>query len=266
MKKCFGVLMVSLLGMIAVSCSDDGENGPDKHVFTLSQYDVRYDAAGVWASWNTTQPLSIGGVNFARNYDPTYDSWIGFTPSKLYGTNYTSNYWTNEDVWGACVAVSNKPDAQKPFMLGYWDVSESLTSIPENPSCKISLASGERFFPLMINVTNSTVGYYQMLYGAGYVDGGTTDNLTAPYAPFGANDYCNLLIWGVRGGVRTQQPIKIELAKGTNIHNDWIEVNNLAALGEVDYIYLQMESSKTDTYGQTNASYFCIKAFAYLVQ
>lgn len=266
MKKFLGLLLLSGLCATMVSCSDDDGNQPDRYLFMLSNYQVQYDTDGVWSAWNTTQPLSIGGVRFARNYDATYSSWIGFTPSKLYTDNYTTSYWTDEAVWGGCIVDNDNASLNEPFMLGYWDVSESLTDLPANPSCKISLASGERFYPLMMSVTNSTVGYYQMLYGAGYVDGGSTTTITAPYAPFGNGDYCNLLIWGVRDGVRVPQPVKISLAKGTDIADRWVVANDLAALGEVDYIYIQMESSKMDTYGQTNASYFCISAFSYLIK
>lgn len=238
--------------MLLSSCSDDDNNYHG--VVTFINQDYKFNSEGIWENVYTPagdRPLVYGDYIFSHyGEDGEYPYYYGFAPSKSEDTaDYeTTSSWV-EHQWSSIAAGGVYNDT--PYLVGAWMeyIDETTDRVPENPSCCITRADHATFVPMGILVTNTTWAYYSMLNGTEMYD-----------TPFTDNDECELKIIGARKGMKTNS-ITIKLAKGQNILTTWIPVD-LAELGEVDMIYFQMSSTRSNSYGITvPPTYFCIDAF-----
>lgn len=212
-----------------------------------------------------TGALTFAGLNFSHSVT-TYDGgqtyyWGGFCPSNSSenadhsSQDWTLWQWSNITARGLYVNqyMNWTVASGAPFMVADWDCTELTTGIPSSPSLKVQAADGQtRFVPKGIWITNSTYGYYVMQNGSAFSK------------VFGADDWCKVYIYGVKGGMR-KGPIEVSLYDGSKEEGqrylrDWVfvEENVGSTLGEVDYIYFQMASSDTGECGMNNPAYFCI--------
>ncbi|MBR5898643.1 MAG: DUF4465 domain-containing protein [Muribaculaceae bacterium] len=232
-----------------VACDDNGEP-TDDIVFNLSKYSVDYDADGAWVdayNVDVTQ-VELGGFEFSHTGIATewdgmvYSSYYGFVPSRSSdNADHSGDDWVQYQ-WGSITGggVSGKGS---PFMLGSWNVMEDLSMVAA-PYLSITYG-GQMFDPEEVYVTNSAYGYYAMKNG------------TAFNKQFGADDWMNLHIIGVRNGVETGK-VDVALAANGKLLDSWKRVD-LDALGDaVNMIYFQFSSSDSGQWGMNNPAYFCL--------
>ncbi len=248
--------LVMAMSVSFVSCSDDDEpeiigTTDSDIVMNLSSASFSYDENGVWSSCYDTSLTGFSVQDFslthsASSYDwagVTYYSWMGFCPSRSTdNADHSDASWTDYQ-WGAITGGGVAGDGV-PYVLGMWDVNESVENVPESPVCAIRYKSGAMFDPEEIYVTNSAWDYYAMKNGSAYSK------------KFTSTDWCILHVKGVRNGVLTGE-VKVYLAQGTDVLNGWKRVD-LDALGDVDMIYFQMTSSDSGQWGMNTPAYFCI--------
>lgn len=246
------------------SCSDDEEDEPqpvgtgqqggseeDDIVLDVTSAGLNYGENGAWSSVYDTETGNFNVQDFSFSHLATasewdgyvYYAWKGFCPTvSVDNADHSDGYWTDYQ-WGA-ITGGGYDGAGKAYVLGMWDVYESLETLPDVPSCAISYKSGAVFDPEEIYVTNSAWGYYGMKNGSAY------------NKAFGEGDWCKLYIRGSKDGVITGT-VEVSLAQGTDILNTWKRVD-LEALGDVDMVYFQMASSDTGQWGMNNPAYFCL--------
>lgn len=82
------------------------------------------------------------------------------------------------------------------------------------------------------------------------------DNMSTVEGGFTEDDYLLLTITGTLNAVPTGT-IEFYLAKGQNAVNQWTYVD-LSPLGKIDHMGFALTSTKTNAYGMTTPTYFCI--------
>lgn len=242
-----------LLATAALSSCSEHSQSSSTTILDPAAYNIPYGSDLVWSEALNNVTLALEPFTFSHYSDGT--TWTGFVPSRATDTSLTSDWtdrqWTS--ITGGGIGAAGMPY----FAVGY-DKSESLTAIPRQPSAMIRMTySGETFTPSMIWITNTAEGFYVMNNGR-------------PGVPqFGRNDWTKLLITGVRNGEKTNT-LTVWLARDSQILGDPnVIVNTLSngggwyaidaeEIGEVDYVYFQMQSSRED-YVPT----FVIGAFTY---
>lgn len=217
--------------------------------------ELDFSAEGYWEGVYDTdistifvQPgLAMSHSALETVWDGTiYRSWTGFCPSRAVdGDDHTGQDWV-EYQWSAALKQPNAIVAGAAnsfdYVIAHWDVTESTTEIPEQPSCAMVFVGGAT--PKTIYVNNSNYGYWAMKNGTDFSH------------PFTDSDWCRLLIKGVQDG-KVTATVTVDLAKDGQILNDWTPVD-LQALGTVEAMYFQMESSDSGQWGMNNPAYFCV--------
>lgn len=263
MKKILSsFLILSALTLTLTSCSDDDDAPVYLPALASVTFNtnpaIQYSSTnGAWINClnpTTTTSLTYTGLNFSHQVT-TYDGgatyyWSGFCPSNSsenakHPNDYLDYQWSSITAGG--LRASN--GTTLPFMVANWNSSEPLDAIPAEPSLKMMAANGKSYRPFRVTVTNSSYTYYSMSDGIGYF-GPELEKFTSP------NDFLKVYFIGVRNGYKTGT-VTVNLATGTQPINQWVAVD-LQNLGEVDYIYCQMESSKANQYGMLTPAYFVI--------
>lgn len=244
-----GAMMVLALAAMT-ACSDD-DNDVDLKIDFNEMSGVAFNNDGYWEDvYNTaTDGFSIDGVTFSHQASATewegytYYSWYGFCPSKSTDNNdYSDGDWTSHQ-WGA-ITGGGLSGAKDPYLLGFWNSSEDINTLPTPPACCITYGGGA-FDPEDVYVTNSAWGYYAMKNGSAF------------NKKFEKGDWCKLHIYGVKNG-RISGKVDVILANGTDILSTWKHVD-LDALGDrIDMIYFQITSSDMGAWGMNNPAYFCL--------
>ncbi|RXI23714.1 MAG: hypothetical protein C7K11_04455 [Candidatus Amulumruptor caecigallinarius] len=259
MKKHFSTLAAfSVIMLSLTSCSNDDDEPMDvpglASVTFNTNATIQYSSDnGAWVNCydpTMTNALTYTGLNFSHQvseYAGEY-YWSGFCPSN--STEYASHPDDYLDYqWSSITGGGlNYAGSKLPFLVANWNTGESLETIPANPSLKMMPSAGGSFRPNRISITNSSYTYYNMRDGIGYGDG--SDKFTS------TDDFLKVYFIGVRNGYKTGT-VTASLANGTQLLSQWVSVN-LQPLGEVDYIYCQMESSKANEWGMLTPAYFCV--------
>lgn len=266
-----GRVLVAICAMTLWSCDDNddvnepvipgGNYGVTYITFDRTMEDPQFiynPANGAWnGCFNPSMDtwLTYGNVNFTHTGGTSYgyEVWNGFCPSVSTDTqawpdtDWTSHQWSV--MGGAGIMVENgvmRTVTGAPFMVGFWDVSESTDGIPASPSLKIQPVNGVKFIPVRIYVNNSTYAYYCMRDGSSF------------NRAFTAEDKFIVKAIGVRGGKQTGT-VEIPLAADGKFVTSW-QAADLTGLGTVDYIYFQMSSTDNGEWGMNNPAYFCVGA------
>lgn len=218
------------------SYSDDGQT-----IIDPAAYNIPYGDDLVWTEKLNDVPLTLSPFTFSHWSDGT--AWTGFVPSRSSatgnGSDWTDRQWVS--ITGAGIGAVGMPY----FVVGC-DKEEPLDAIPANPAAMMRMTySGERFTPRMIWITNTAQGFYLFKTGQ-------------PSIPaFSRSDWAKLIVTGVRDGARTGS-VTVWLARDGQILGDPdVLVNSLSngggwfttdikELGEVDYVYFQMQSNRSD--------------------
>ena len=83
------------------------------------------------------------------------------------------------------------------------------------------------------------------------------DGMSSVPGGFTDNDWFKLTIGGKLNGVAVNEKVDFMLAEGTSIVTDWTYLD-LSKLGTIDELTFEMTGTKTNTYGLTTPTYFCI--------
>lgn len=246
------LIAAALLGTALTACNSDDKDDND---FQLT-YNYTFDNILDTEAWTAqgyadfTYDSEVGNLTvypaltFTHKAGESYGMkyWNGFTISRSTDkADHTGENWLDYQ-WGSITGTGAQKS--RDYMLAYWSTDETLAAIPENPSCGMSFAADAYSRPLRVDITNSAYGYYAMLNGTDYSKA------------FGEDDWCKVVIKGVRSKAITST-VEVYLARNGKILNEWTTVD-LTPLGVVDYIYFQMESSDTGSWGMNNPSFFCL--------
>lgn len=252
----FKVMASALLaaGMLC-SCTNNDGTSTRKTVLSFgfeldsSSAEGTYTPQGYWKDVYNPDVNSLVLANFLlmshsaliQTWDGVeYKSWKGFCPSRSTdNADHSDADWT-EYQWGSI--AGGGAFTSLDYVVACWDVQESLSQIPESPTCVMAFADAVE--PKGVRITNSAYGYYAMLRG------------TAFNRAFTPDDWCTVIITGLKDGRKTGS-VTVDLARNGEILKTWKEVD-LSPLGKVSHIYFQMESSETGQYGMNNPAYFCL--------
>lgn len=254
-------LLGAILAVSAVTTACDmGTDEPDnvityKYIETFSQV-TAFTPEGYWKFCydpRYAEQLTFGNViNFSHSTSSTtyegveYRSWKGFCPSNSVDRkDYTPQGTWVDHQWSSIVGPGLFGNN---YMVACCDVSETLADAGTSNTVVIKPKQGQ-FEPAMVFVTNTTYGYYAMLYG------------TAFNRAFGPTDWCNLNISAVTGNEVTKT-VKVELAGNGSILSNWLQVD-LRSLGKCDRVVFTMESSDSGQWGMNNPAYFVLDCFAW---
>jgi hypothetical protein len=83
------------------------------------------------------------------------------------------------------------------------------------------------------------------------------DGMSDQPGGFGDNDWFKLTIGGKLNGVAVNEKVEIMLAEGGYILKDWVYLD-LSKLGSINELTFEMTGTKTNQYGLTTPTYFCI--------
>ncbi len=83
------------------------------------------------------------------------------------------------------------------------------------------------------------------------------DGMSDQPGGFGDDDWFKLTIGGKLNGQAVDTEVNFMLAEGTSIVKDWTYVD-LSQLGKIDELTFSMSGTKTNSYGLTTPTYFCI--------
>lgn len=166
-----------------------------------------------------------------------YYSYKGFCPSRVVDSGSYPEDWVNHQ-WASIAPLRNAG-----YLVACWDVAETDNVKIDDRSCAIGFGYVVR--PLTFTITNTTYGFYGMKDGTGFSK------------PFGAEDWCKLLIHGVDAKGNETAVVSVDLAAGGTILQTWKTVD-VSALGEVTAVYFTMSSSDTGEWGMNNPAYFAL--------
>ncbi len=258
MKKIKLLSLASLalaLAFSITSCKSTDDN-TNEVTLTLNATNIEYNESGVWAKvYDNSAHIVSQNIVFSHtaSISQGYSMWNGFSASRNSDTkDYSSTEWITHQ-WGV-MSGGGLSGVGTPFMVGFWDNMEPDDVKIEEASCVISyggLNRADAFTPLSVYINNSTYAYYCMLNGSAY------------NKKFGKGDYCKLKIYGYLDGVRVSSidfylaDYRSEKEAEWTMIKDWTYVN-LEALGKVEYICFQMESSDSGNWGMNNPAYFCL--------
>ena len=248
------ILLGGVAALVMTACSD---NDPDNTVTVDLVYtQIEYNEAGVWADCENTEAAHITcqGVSFSHKAESFGwgTSWYGFCPSR---SSDNADYFAGnvvEHQWD-CMSAGGVGGVGTPFLVAYWSSMESEN--PEEPSLKIYKEDGSNFYAQSVYINNSTYSYYTMLNGS-------------PWSKkFSTGDWYKVTAYSVTEDGKTSNPLDIYLLDYRNTDStkwtevkDWtmIDLSPLNANGAIKYIYFQVSSSDTGTWGMNTPSYFAI--------
>lgn len=254
LKKNYIFMAVAVvMAFFATSCGDKDNTGDSfwsERTFSPGFFanELAYNEQGVWNGYeNCTTGFLFDGLHISYAYDRNNNTFTGMLPSKVYdpvdrGAEFdTYPYWA-----GTITAVPGNDDNEvvygDPFMIARFDTREPHSSIPANPSLKINFTS--RFYPVAMTVGNSSALYWAM-----------KNTLKA-------GDVCKLVVIGVRDGVKVSSADFSLISEGAPV-TTW-RTFSLASLGEVDYIYMQLEGNNDAAKAAIAAApYFCMGSLRY---
>lgn len=243
--------LLALALCATTACNEDEDFYDVINIDFSSMPNISFNDEGYWeGAYDTTATeFSVNEVTFSHQASATewggytYYSWYGFCPSKVIdNADYSNGDWTPHQ-WGA-ITGGGLSGAGDPYILGFWNSSESSDSIPGAPACCISHKGGA-FSPKEVYITNSAWGYYSIKNGSAF------------NKKFEEGDWCTLHIYGVKNG-EISGNVNVSLANGTEILNSWKSVDLTPLGNNIDMIYFQITSSDTGSWGMNNPAFFCL--------
>lgn len=269
--------IAALCAMAGLTACDNGSNDDPQEVTVTYTFenDLDFTRQGYWTgAYDVDQltlmvPPNMVLTHYASQTEyagVTYKSWKGFVPSRAHdGTDHTGSDWT-EYQWSAAMADPNAATAgaggSMDYILGCWATEEgkyvNTGMLPpvDEMSCVIRFLGGAK--PQHVYINNSNWGYWAMKNGSAFSKA------------FGPDDYCYLIINALRIDTNNKNSLlktgelRFALAENGRIVNTW-QLVDLTGLGQVDYLYFQMESSDTGQWGMNNPAFFCLDNLTALI-
>ena len=241
-------------------------------VLDLSDESIAYNENEVWTGVYENESFEADGFTFshAAPYGPGY--YEGFLPSRNTDTanHYDSPGWIANQ-WG-CMAQggvnleskdSSRADAivGKPFIINYYSSYSSNGSEYGTGYITMKDTGGRTFSPEDVYVCNSPWGYYGCTEGDGFARPLTQEG-----------DYYKVTFHGVNIKSGTTTSVDFYLAEylhsdrnadgvineQDNYVNDHWSRCDLSPLGDVDVIYITMDSSDKGDYGMNTSTIVCL--------
>ena len=238
----------------------------------LSDDSISYNENKVWDGVYSNENFEADGFIFshAAPYGPGY--YEGFLPScnTDNANHYDSPGWVANQ-WG-CMAQggvnlegNNSSRAEaiegKPFMINYYSAYSSNGSEYGTSYITMKDTGGRTFSPEGVYVCNSPWGYYGSTEGDGFARPLTTEG-----------DYYKVTFNGVNLNSGTTSSVDFYLAEylhsdrnadgiineQDNYVNDHWSWCDLKPLGDVDVIYITMDSSDSGDYGMNTSTIVCL--------
>lgn len=266
MKKL--ILLFSLLACIGfTACSDDDSDDKNKEYLILNLSDFNLSNGGNADQnggkyWNGTflPNASLKSQGFTFSHTATdwgsFKSWNGFTVTNskddtdMSSVGWTSYQWSNVAGGSSITGL--------PYLVAFWDSYLEKSIEPgkfdeAKYSNWIKIDNSELYRADAVYVTNSSWSYYSIKNG------------DSSAKKFEQGDYFLLKVYGVKEDGTITEPVLHYLAdyrstdsKSWTLNNKWEKVD-LTSLGEVKYIYFQMDSSDKGEYGINTPTYFCLE-------
>ena len=214
-----GLVAVLLLGVCGLAKAEQITNFEDLTLGTGSYWNGS-DGSGGFAS---------GSAWFSNNYDTTYGSWDGFAYSDISNTSAKGLSSQYNAITGSGQGGSAN------YAVGYAGWTTPPTMTLDEPA----VVSG-------LYVTNNNYAYYTMLNGGMF-----------GAKKFSDSDWFLLTMTGIDATGAVTGTVNFYLAEGTDIVNDWEDVN-LASLGVVKSVEFNLSSSDTGVWGMNTPGYFVI--------
>ncbi len=175
-----------------------------------------------------------GGFVFTSDYHSAGDYWDGFSIS----TQTSTEFKGLQDQYNSCVGCG--ADSSKTYAVYYHSAWADKT-------LNITQAEGKHFTPQSIALTNAAYAFSSMLHGDSYAK------------KFTEKDWFQLHIIGKKNGAVTDT-VTVDLASEGWIIFTWKQID-LSALGEVDSIVFDMNSSDSGQWGINTPAYCCFDNF-----
>lgn len=265
MKKIFIILATAL-------CCTTLHAENKNYVLDLSNDTLSYNENGVWTGIYNNAPLLADGFVFSHTAPYGEGYYEGFIASHNTDTanHFDSAGWTANQ-WG-CMAQggvdlngenskSFYADAiyEKPFLINYFSAYSLTTS--DYGTSYITMESLSTFAPEGIYVCNAPWGYHGCISGDGFA---------TPLVE--KNSYYKVTFNGVNTTTGTVKSVDYYLAEClnndrnsdgevnendnyTNDHWSWCD---LSTMGDVNLIYITMDSSDKGEYGMNNSTLVCL--------
>jgi hypothetical protein len=254
----FTKLLLATLAVAGLTaCSDDNDQNYSTVTYSFEFTDTSslYNEDGYWADVYNEEATACyvsPALALSHTANAVWQSWTGFCPSQANETADVSAESILTHQWSS--VTGNGAGNSTQYMVCFWSSSgEDLDNIPETPSLKMVLdASGTAtsVLPQTVYVANTNYAYWVMKNGC------------SCNKVFGTDDWFKIIFKGVKNNQVTGTA-ECYLAKDGEISKTWNAVD-LTTLGDVDYIYIQLDSSdKTSydggkTYYMNNPSYVCL--------
>lgn len=195
--------------------------------------ELKADTFDNGASLNGADFVS-GGFVFTSDYHSAGDYWDGFSIS----TQTSTEFKGLQDQYNSCVGCG--ADSSKTYAVYYHSAWADKT-------LNITQAEGKHFTPQSIALTNAAYAFSSMLHGDSYAK------------KFTEKDWFQLHIIGKKNGAVTDT-VTVDLASEGWIIFTWKQID-LSALGEVDSIVFDMNSSDSGQWGINTPAYCCFDNF-----
>lgn len=250
MKKIFKTKLFAVVFAAMIMASCQSNNDKDEVVLTLNATEIDYDESGLWKdALNPDANIVSQGYTFSHSANVEWASWNGFVASRDDDNAEYADSWL---VHQCCAMPSGGLSGTgTPYLVAYWNSSETEDTDLAERSCKITFSNGNSFTPQSVFVTNNSYVYYTVINGSAYS------------RKFAKGDYFALKIYGHTGSA-VVGPVTVYLAdyrseKETewSVLKDWTFVN-LESLGEVKALYFVMESTDTGAWGINTPTYFAM--------
>lgn len=187
------------------------------------------------------------GFAFANTYTAAYGSWTGFAISNKKETDFI-DYMTSQ--YNSCVGHGANDSEQYAV---YYYSNYGRTSETDGEAVK--KADGKPFGAQGFYVTNSAWNVQAYTVGDGMTEGA-----------FGEGDWCKLTVYGVKDN-EVKGSVDFYLAdyrSGNEADHyyvkDWTWLD-LSSLGTVDQLNFAVTASRTNEWGTTTPTYFCMDNF-----
>lgn len=240
------------------------------YILDMSDDEIVYNENDVWEGVYNEENLCVDGYVFSHTTPYGYGYYEGFIASR--NTDSENHYdavgWTNNQ-WGCMakggvdLASGETFDADavvgKPFIVSYY--SAYSLSQSEYGTSYITLDNNGLFKPQGLYVCNSPWGYYGCTVGDGFAQ---------PLVDEGG--YYKVTFHGVNMTNQTTEKVDFYLAQRgySDINSDGV-INSaddftldhwawcdLSQLGEVNLLYITMDSSDKGEYGMNTSTIVCL--------
>ncbi len=226
MEKKMFLSLLMVLSLFLVSCEDE-------KLQLITFEDVTLSTDSIWNGADGSGKFTTSGVDFHNSFDTQWFSWSGFACSAKKDTKTTGYANQYSVIAGSGAAGSAK------FALAYDSAALVTASVIE---------------PKSVMLTNSTYAYYEMKNGSSFSK------------KFAAGDWFRVIITGYNGNTKTGT-VDYYLADFRNgksfLSNAWAKVD-ISALGSVNLITFEFDSSDKGQWGINTPQYVCIDNIQYV--